>query len=60
MQEGRPLAFYSGKMSDAQRGHTTGECELPSVVETIKEFKNIPLGQKLIVHTDHKNTLHAR
>ena len=59
MQEGRPLAFYSRKMSDAQRGYTTGERELLSVVETIKEFKNILLGQKLIVHTDHKNILYA-
>ena len=59
MQEGKPLAFYSRKMSDAQRGYTTGERELLSVVETIKEFKNILLGQKLIVHTDHKNILYA-
>jgi hypothetical protein len=24
-------------------------------VETLKEFRNILLGQKLVVHTDHKN-----
>jgi len=58
MQEGKPLAFYSRKMSDAQRGYTTGEQELLSIVETLKEFRNILLGQKLIVHTDHKNILY--
>ena len=28
-------------------------------METLKEFKNILLGQKLIVHTDHKNILYS-
>ena len=34
--------------------------ELLSIVETLKEFKNILLGQKLIVHTDHKNLLYQK
>jgi RNase H-like domain found in reverse transcriptase/Reverse transcriptase (RNA-dependent DNA polymerase)/Integrase zinc binding domain len=58
MQDNRPLAFYSRKMTDTQQGYTTGEQELLSIVETLKEFKNILLGQKLIVHTDHKNILY--
>jgi RNase H-like domain found in reverse transcriptase len=55
MQEGRPLAFYSRKLNRAQKRYTTGEQELLSRVETLKEFRNILLGQKVIVHTDHKN-----
>jgi hypothetical protein len=27
-------------------------------VETLEEFKNILLGQRIIVHTDHKNPLY--
>ena len=38
MQEGKPLAFYSRKMNDAQKCYTTGEQELLSIVETCKEF----------------------
>ncbi len=30
-----------------------------SIVETLKEFKNILFGQKLIVHTDHINILYG-
>ncbi len=58
LQGDRPLAFYNRKLNSAQKWYTTGEQELLSIVETLKELKNILLGQKLIVHTDHKNLLH--
>ena len=55
MQENNPIAFYSRKLNNAQKKYPTGEQELLSIVETLKEFKNILLGQSIIVHTDHKN-----
>jgi len=58
MQEGQPLAFYSRKLNDAQKNYTTGEQELLSIVETLKAFRNILLGQKVTVYTDHKNILY--
>ena len=54
-QDGKPIAFYSRKLNDAQTRYTTTERELLSIVETLKEFKNILLGHRVIVHTDHKN-----
>ena len=54
-QKGRPIAFYSRKLQDAQTRYTTTERELLAIVETLKEFKNILLGQKIKVYTDHKN-----
>jgi hypothetical protein len=60
MQDDKPLAFYSRKMNNAQKRYTTGEQELLSIVETLKEFRNILLGQKLIVHTDHKNIVYGK
>ena len=59
MQDNKLLAFYSRKMNSAQKKYTTGEQELLSIVETLKEFRNILLGQDLVVHTDHKNIVHG-
>ena len=37
-QDNKPLAFYSRKLNAAQRQYTTGEQELLSIVEMLKEF----------------------
>ena len=50
-----PLAFYSRKLTDAQTRYTTTERELLSIVETLKEYRTILLGQRLIIYTDHQN-----
>ena len=59
-QAGRPIAFYSRKLNPAQQRYTTTERELLSIVETLKEFRNILLGQQVVVHTDHLNLTHKQ
>ena len=54
-QKGKPIAFYSRKTNSAQLNYTTTERELLAIVETLKEFRNILLGQKIIVYIDHQN-----
>jgi hypothetical protein len=60
MQEGKMLAFYSRKLNSAKTRYTIGEQELLSIVETLKGFREILLGQQVIVHTDHLNILYDK
>jgi hypothetical protein len=57
-QDGKPIAFYSRNLNDAQPRYTTTERELLSIVETLKEYRNIFLGHKIEVFTDHMNLVH--
>ena len=60
MQDDKPLAFYTRKLNSAQSKYTTGEKELLSLVETLKSFENILMGQQLVVHTDHLYLLYKK
>ena len=54
-QKGKTIAFYSRKINSAQQNYTTSEEKPLSIVETLKEFRNILLGHQITVYTDHKN-----
>ena len=43
-QDGKPIAFYSRRLTDTQTRYTTTERELLAIVETLKEFRNILVG----------------
>ena len=58
VQNNRPIAFFSRKSNDAQRNYTITEKELLSIIETLKEFKNILWRQKIKAYMDHKNLVH--
>ena len=58
-QENQPIAFFSRKLSKTQMNYTVGEKELLAIVECLKEYRNILLGQRIKIYTDHKNLTYA-
>ena len=54
-QDNQLMAFYSRKLNPVQFNYTTTDRELLSIVETLKQIRNILLGQQIELHTDHKN-----
>ena len=54
-QDNKPIAFYTRKLRNGQHNYTTTERELLAIVETLKEFWTILLGQQIKLYTDHKN-----
>lgn len=55
LQDGKPLAHFSRTLNAAQRNYTTTDKETLSIVELLKEFRNILYGHQIRVFTDHKN-----
>jgi hypothetical protein len=55
VQNNRPIALFSRKLSKAQRKYSITELELLSIIECLKEFRGMLWGQPIKVYTDHKN-----
>jgi hypothetical protein len=55
VQNNRPIAFFSRKLTETQQKYSVTELELLSIVETLKEFRGMLWGQKIKVYTDHQN-----
>ncbi len=57
-QNGRPLGFFSKTLTDVQQRYPVTEQELLAIVETLKYFRHMLLGHRIIIQTDHKNLIH--
>ena len=49
VQKGKQIASYSRNLTDAQQQYIVTYIYLPSILETLKEFRTILIGQKLRV-----------
>jgi len=56
-QKGKPIAFFSCKLSKTQQKYSVTKLELLSIVETLKDFKGMLWGQRIKVFTDDKNLM---
>ena len=50
----QPLAFFTKKLSSAQRKYSTYDRELLAIYSAVKHFQYMVEGRQFVVYTDHK------
>jgi hypothetical protein len=50
----QPIAFFSRNLTEMQQHYSVTKIELLAIVETLKEFKGMLWGQRIMVYMDHK------
>lgn len=57
--QGKPVAFFSKKLSPAQKRYSTYDRELLAIYEAIKYFKDLIQSHEILVETEHKPLTYA-
>ena len=55
LQDNKPVAFFSRKLTGAQTRYPIPDKEALSIVETLQEFRPLLFGAQITIRTDHKN-----
>ncbi|KAI3457182.1 hypothetical protein Pfo_013845 [Paulownia fortunei] len=60
MQEGRPIAYFSEKLSGATLNYPTYDKELYALVRTLETWQHYLWPKKFVIHTDHESLKHLK
>jgi len=53
-QEGRPIAYFSEKLSDARRKFSTYDKEFYTIIKALEHLRHYLISRELILHFDHE------
>lgn len=54
MQEGRPIAYFSEKLTDAKKKYSTYDKELYAIVKTLRHWEEYLIGVEFVLYSDHE------
>jgi hypothetical protein len=60
LQEGKPVAYFSEKLSDASLKYSTYDKELYALVRTLHTWQHYLWHHEFIIHSDHQALKHIR
>ncbi|KAA3449090.1 gag-pol polyprotein [Gossypium australe] len=60
LQEGKPVAYFSEKLSGASLRYSTYDKELYALVRTLQTLAALSLHREFIIHSDHEALKHIR
>jgi hypothetical protein len=60
LQEGKPVAYFSEKLSGARLHYSTYDKELYTLVHTLQTWQHYLWSREFIIHSDHEALKHIR
>jgi len=54
IQEGKPLAYFSEKLSDARRKYSTYDKEFFAIIRALEHWTHYLIASEFILHSDHE------
>ncbi|XP_012853107.1 PREDICTED: uncharacterized protein LOC105972678 [Erythranthe guttata] len=60
MQEGRPIAYFSEKLSGAALNYPTYDKELYALVRTLETWQHYLWAKEFVIHSDHESLKHLK
>ncbi|KAH9705016.1 Endonuclease [Citrus sinensis] len=60
MQEGRPIAYFSEKLSGAALNYPTYDKEMYALVRALETWQHYFLPKEFVIHTDHESLKHLK
>jgi hypothetical protein len=60
MHEGRPVAYFSEKMSGAALNYPTYDKEMYALVRALENWQHYLWAKEFVIHTDHESLKHLK
>ena len=60
MQEGRPIAYFSGKLNGAALKYPTYDKEIYALMKALENWQHYLWPKQFVIHTDHQSLKHIK